>query len=54
MFQDFLNLKQETKRIKCRKSHLSLYSKKQLQNVFECHVIRNTVGNMIKKNIQSL
>ena len=33
MFKDFLNLKQETKRTKCRTFHLSLYSKKELQNV---------------------
>ena len=54
MFQDFLNLKQEIKRTKCRKFHLSLYSKKELSNVFKCHVIRNTAGNIIKNNIPSL
>ena len=54
MFQDFLDLKQEARRTKCHKFHLSLYSKKELSNAFECHVIPNTAGNIIKNNIPSL
>ena len=54
MFQDFLNLKQEARRTKCRKFHLSLYSKKELPYAFEGHVIPNTAGNIIKNNIPSL